>query len=119
MWTSRNGQDTNFMGNENIVLGKNTLHWEGTKISIKNKLVSIFKKIDQNNVGPIAQILNLSNLYDVTIGQQVLLYQLGSNDQVWIKFKVRVGPIAQNLKLSDLGGLIAQNLKLKDLGGYF
>ena len=64
-------------------------------------------------MGLIAQILNLSDLYDVAIGQQVLSCLLGSDDQVWIKFEVRVGPIAQNLKLNDLGGSDRSKFKIK------
>ena len=70
------------MGKEHILWGRNTLHWEETKTNIKNKLVNIFKKIGQIKTGPIAQILNLSDLYDVSIGQRALLCQLGSGDQV-------------------------------------
>ena len=76
------------------------MHWEGIKTSIK--LSDIFKKMGQIKMGPIAQILNLSDLYDVSIGQRALSCQLGSDDQVWMKFDVRVGSIAQNLKLSGL-----------------
>ena len=75
-----------------------------------------FKKMGQIKMGPIAQILNLSDLYDVSIGQRALSCQLGSDDQVWMKFEVRVGPIAQNLKLSDSGGPDRSKFKIKRFG---